>query len=208
MIKPVLMILTVIVLAEKTGAQTSAIREGNKLYKEGKFDEAMAAYDRAVKKNPADITAMYNRSNAQAKKGDKAAAMEGYDKLIADTHDASILQRSYYDKGVLHQQQQQLDESIDAWKSALKIDPDDKLTRENLEKALREKKKQEQQKEEQKKDKQDKKEQNKPKPEPQQSKLNQKQVEQLLKALEQKEKEVQKKLQQRTASPNHPEKDW
>ena len=151
---------------------------------------------------------MYNRSNTLAKKGDKAAAMEGYDKLIAEGRDAAIRQRSYYDKGVLHQQQQQLDESISAWKSAVILDPEDKMARENLEKALREKKKQEQKKDEQKKDQKDKKEQDKPRPEPQQSKLNQKQVEQLLKALEQKEKEVQKKLQQRTASPNHPEKDW
>ncbi|ULQ52345.1 tetratricopeptide repeat protein [Flavihumibacter fluvii] len=192
----------------QSSAQSSAIREGNKLYKEGRYDDALVAYDKAGKKDPGDLTAMYNRTNTLAKKGDKTAAMDGYYKLIAEGRDAAIRQRSYYDKGVLHQQQQQLDESISAWKSAVILDPEDKMARENLEKALREKKKQEQKKDEQKKDQKDKKEQDKPKPEPQQSKLNQKQVEQLLKALEQKEKEVQKKLQQRTASSHHPEKDW
>src|ERR1700752_2180528 len=124
-------------------AQTTEIREGNKFYKEGKYDEALEAYNKAVKKNPDDLTAMYNRSNALAKKGDKNAAMEGYEKLLSAAKDPKILERSFYDKGVLHQQQQQLDESIEAWKSALKLDPEDRLARENLQKALREKKKQE-----------------------------------------------------------------
>lgn len=208
MTKSILFGLMAIFTGLQVSAQSPAIREGNKLYKEGRFDEALAAYEKATAKNPDDATAMYNRSNTLAKKGDKAGAMAGYEQLITAAKEAAIRQRSYYDKGVLHQQQQQLDESIDAWKSALKLDPEDSLARENLEKALREKKNQEQKKDDKKKDQKDKKDQDKPKPEPQQSKLNQKQVEQMLKALEQKEKEVQKKLQQRAASSSHPEKDW
>jgi Ca-activated chloride channel homolog len=188
-------------------AQSSATREGNKLYKEGRYDEALAAYDKAAQKNKDDLTARYNRSNTLAKKGDKPEAMKGYEQLITDSRDAAIKQRAYYDKGVLHQQQQQLNESIAAWKSAILLDPEDKMTRENLEKALREKKRQEQQQQEQKKE-QEKKDQEKPKPQPQQNKLNKKQVEQLLKSLEQKEKEIQKKLQQHPPSVSQPEKDW
>ena len=189
-------------------AQSSAVREGNKLYREGRFEEAVSAYDEVLRRTPDDITAMYNRSNALARKGDKSTAMSGYDKLLEAVKDPKILQRSWYDKGVLHQQAQQLDESITAWKEALKLDPEDQQARENLQKALREKKRQQ---EEQKKDEpRDKKEQQKEqqKPQPQQSKLTQKQVEQLLKAMEQKEKEIQKKMQQRGGSPTQPEKDW
>jgi tetratricopeptide (TPR) repeat protein len=196
--------------------QSAELRSGNKLYKEGKYDGAVAEYDKAVKKSPADITAMYNRSNALARKGDKEAALESYDRLIAEGKDPKIVERALYDKGVLHQQLQQLDQSIDAWKSALRLDPDDQQARENLEKALREKKRQQEEKEKQEKEQKpkDKKEKDKdkeqqPKPQQQQqSRLNQQQVEQLLRALEQKEKEVQKKMQQKTASPNKPEKDW
>jgi Ca-activated chloride channel family protein len=193
-----------------TLAQTTEIREGNKFYKEGNYDAALEAYNKAVKKNPDDLTAMYNRSNALAKKGDRNAAMEGYDQLLSEAKDPKILEQAFYDKGVLHQQQQQLDESIEAWKSALKLDPEDRLARENLQKALKEKKKQEEEKEKKKEQEQpkDKKENQPPKPQPEQSKLNQKQVEQLLKALEQKEKEVQKKMQQKSASSSRPEKDW
>jgi Ca-activated chloride channel family protein len=133
--------------------------------------------------------------------------MEGYEKLIQETKDPKILEKAYYDKGVLHQQQQQLDESIVSWMEALKLDPEDVQARENLQKALRENKKQQEQ-EEKKQDQQQKNKKEEEKPKPQQSKLNKKHVEQLLKALEQKEKEVQKKMQQKGGSPTRPEKDW
>lgn len=207
--KPEIAIFILALLAVmQADAQSPAMREGNKLYREGRFEEAVNVYEGILKQRPEDVTAMYNRSNALAKKGDKETAMSGYDKLVETVKEPKILQRSWYDKGVLHQQAQQLDASIAAWKEALKLDPEDQQARENLQKALREKK---QQQEEQKKEEpRDKKEQQKEqqKPQPQQSKLTQKQVEQLLKAMEQKEKEIQKKMQQRGGSPTQPEKDW
>lgn len=192
------------------------VREGNLLYREGKFDEAIRKYDEALAANPADLTAAYNRANAMAKKGDKSAAKDEYNKLLekaAQVRDAHTTRsRVYYDRGVLEQQEQQLDESIHSWKEALKTNPTDTLARENLQKALREKKKQEEEKKQQQQQQQqqqqkDKKDEKQPPPPPQ-PKLNQKQVEQLLKALEQKEKEVQKKLQQRNGGPQKPDKDW
>ena len=54
-----------------------------------------------------------------------------------------------------------------------------------------------------------KKEEPKPQqPKPQKSKLTKKQAEQYLKALEQKERELQEKVRKKTAVPNQPEKDW
>ena len=35
----------------QASAQSSAICEGNKLYKEGRYDDALAAYDKAEKKS-------------------------------------------------------------------------------------------------------------------------------------------------------------
>lgn len=191
-------------IAINADAQLPAVREGNKYYREGNFEEALKAYDKAVTTNPADPTAMYNRSNALVKKGDASAALGGYEEVIEKGKDKKLTQQSWYNKGVVHQQGKELDKSIDAWKIALKLDPEDKQARENLQKALREKKQQQQQ---QPKDQQQK-QQEQQKPQPQQSKLNQKQVEQLLKALEQKEKEIQKKLQQKGPGVNRPEKDW
>jgi Ca-activated chloride channel family protein len=104
--------------------------------------------------------------------------------------------------------QQKLEESIEAWKEALKMGPDDKDTRENLEKALRELKKK-QDEEKKKNEKKPKKEQEKQKESKPQSKLSQQRVEQLLKSLQQKEKEVNEKMNEtKVPAPSKPEKDW
>ncbi|ULQ56193.1 tetratricopeptide repeat protein [Flavihumibacter rivuli] len=180
--------------------------EGNKFYREGQYEKAIGSYKKAAEKSPNDPRVIYNSANALQKKGDANAALEGYQQLIAANKDKSVTQQAWYNKGVVHQQNKQLEESIAAWKEALKLDPEDKEARENLQKALREKKEQEQKKQDQQQQQKEQKQQKQPEPPP--SKLNQKQVEQLLKALEQKEKDVQKKMQQKNASPRQPEKDW
>ncbi len=130
-------------------------------------------------------------------------------------------EQSLYNKGVALAKQKKLQESIDSWKAALKLDAADSAARENLEKALMEQKQQQQQQNQQKKNqdqkkeqkdkkeqkKQDQQEQQQPKPQP--SRLNKQQVEQLLKALQQRETDLQNKLNQnKVHTPNQPDKDW
>jgi hypothetical protein len=127
-------------------------------------------------------------------------------------------EKAEYNKGVAMIKQKKLQESIDAWKSALKLDASDVDARENLEKALMELKKQQQQQQQQQQQKKDqqknkkeekKDQQQEQEPRPQPSRLNKQQVEQLLKALQQKENDLQNKLNQnKIKAPNQPEKDW
>jgi len=142
-------------------------------------------------------------------------AVQLYDNTIASSTDKPVREKAYYNKGVAYSKEKKLQESIDAWKESLKLDPNDNEARENLQKALLELKKQQQQQQQNKDKKDDKKKDQEKQPKEQQqqqqqpqSKLNKQQVEQLLKALQQKEKEIQQKMQKGTASPNKPEKDW
>ena len=89
--------------------------------------------------------------------------------------------------------EKKLEESIEAYKKALRLNTADNEARENLQKALLELKKQQQpprKKEEQKKKKEEEKKQQKP-----QSKLSKKEVEKQLQLLQQKEKEVKERMQ-------------
>ena len=96
-----------------------------------------------------------------------------------------------------------LEKSIDFYKKALRINPDDSQARENLQKALLElKKKEPPKKKDDKKKNQDQQQQKQP-----QSKLSRKEAEQRLKLLEQKEKEVQQRLQ-KAQSGGGQKKDW
>ena len=222
---PVQVLLLVVVglaAALPAGAQSgnALIRSGNRYYKKKQIDQSLQQYQSAVQKAPDNPAANYNLGNAQFRKNNFDEAAKAYDATVTHSSDKTIQEKGLYNKGVAMVRQKKLQESIDAWKSALKLDAADADARENLEKALIEMKKQQQQQQQQKKDQQkdqkDKKDEKKnqdqqqeQQPKPQPSRLNKQQVEQLLKALQQKENDLQNKLNQnKVKAPNQPEKDW
>ena len=181
------------------------IFRGNELYKKQQYDKANEEYQKALSKNPLNPIANYNNGNANFRQNKFDEAIKSFDNTI-DTKDKSLQQQAYYNKGVAYSKQQKLQESIDAWKEALRLNPNDKETRENLEKALRELKKKQQEENQKKNNKQQKQQKEKQQP---QSKLNQQQVEQLLRALQEKEKEVNAKMNEsKVPAPSKPDKDW
>jgi tetratricopeptide (TPR) repeat protein len=206
-----LLLLQVVFVLVVTGqAQKSEpeIYKGNELYRKQQYDKANEAYQEALAKDPSNPTAHYNNGNASFRQNKFDDALKSFDNTINNTKDKNLQQQSYYNKGVALSKQQKLMESIDAWKEALRMNPNDKQTRENLEKALRELKKKQQEEDQKKNKEKQKKEQQKEKPQPQ-PKLSQQRVEQLLKALQEKEKEVNAKLNQtKVPAPTKPEKDW
>ena len=187
------------------------IYKGNEWYRKQQYDKARQEYEQALSKDPNNPIAHYNSASAAFRQNKFDEAIKSLDNTISNSNDKKLQQQAYYNKGVALARQQKLEESIEAWKQALKMNQDDQFTRENLEKALRELKKKQQQEQQQKKQKKDQKKQQKnEKEQPQkQPKLSQQRVEQLLRALQQKEKEVNDKLNQnRVASPTKPDKDW
>ena len=179
----------------------SGIRKGNELYREKKYDKAEAAYNEVIARDPNNFTARFNKANAlyRANKVDQAA--QSLNDLIAKDDQQTLAAKTYYNKGVMLSNQKKLEESIEAYKESLRQDPTDKEVRENLQKALLELKK---------KNPQQKKEDNKPQPKKQpQPKMNQKEAEQRLKLLEQKEKDVQQRLQKEKSKQGGGQpKDW
>jgi Ca-activated chloride channel family protein len=142
-------------------------------------------------------------------------ALKAFDETIETTDDPELKTKALYNKAVLLHKSNRLNEAIEAYKQALRLSPNDEEVRKNLQLALRARKQQQpeekkkEQKQQQKPKEEKKKEQPKPQqPKPQKSKLTKKQAEQYLKALEQKEKELQEKMQKKTGAPNQPEKDW
>lgn len=197
---PLLMLLPVLVKAQDENA---AIREGNKMYHERQYKKALPAYQKAVEQNPKNLTARYNLANARYRTGNLPDAEKSYDDLIENTTENNYKEKGYYNKGVTLTKQKKLLESIDAYKNALKINPADEDARFNLQKALTELKKQNQSQD-------PKQQQQKQQPKQRQdNKLDKKKIEQYLKSLEQKEQDVQRKMQQnRARAVTQPEKDW
>lgn len=200
--------------------ENAAIRKGNRYYKEQKFDESQKQYQQALQQSPDNAAADYNLGNAQYRKNSFEEAARSFDDAAAHADNKDVKEKSFYNKGVASIKQKKLVESIAAWKDALKLNPSDDEARDNLEKALMEQKNKQQQKQKDNKKQEDKKQDNKKQeekkqdqkqqePQQQKSRLTKQQVEQLLKALQQKEKDVQEKMNQnKTRTLSQPEKDW
>ncbi len=185
------------------------LQKANQLYKLKEFDKSLSEFQKAVDINPENPVAQYNFGNVLFRKQNYAEAELAYSKAIEKSTEKARKENAFYNKGVSLSKQKKLEESITAYKNALKLDPADEDARLNLQKALLELKKKTDSENSKSPKKQEQKQQQKQQPKQNQSKLNKKQVEQLLKALRQREQEVQHKMQQnKTRSTTNPEKDW
>jgi tetratricopeptide (TPR) repeat protein len=140
--------------------------------------------------------------NALFRNGNAEEAQKKYEAAIGLSDDTTMNANAWYNKGVTLSRQKKLEESIEAYKQALRLNPSDSLARENLTRAMRELKKQQQQQQQQQKNKEQEKKQ-------QQPKMNKQQAQQLLQALQEQEKQLQQKMQKsKVPAPGQPEKDW
>ena len=202
------------------------IREGNKQFHRGDYPGAEVSYRKAIEKNPRNPQAAFNLGNAlMAQKKDSAAVQQFESAARLETNPLRKAQ-SYHNMGVICQSHKMYGEAIEAYKNALRLNPDDDETRYNLVLCKHQKQKQDQnrqnqnqqnnddkkkddkkdqQKPEEKQDKQDQKQQEQPKP--QMSKEN---AEQLLNAAIQNEKQTQDKLKKAQQQPQRRiiDKNW
>ncbi len=205
--KKTLLILIVVTTANTVHAQdvNELIESGNNYYKKQEYAKASAEYLKALEKEPGNTTAKFNQANALFKQDKKVDAAVLFNDIASTAKDKALLSKAWYNKGVILSGQKNLEESIEAYKNALRNNPDDKDARENLQKAMLELKKKQPPK------KQD--DQQKKKKEQQQqrqdSKMSMKEAEQRLKLLQQKEKEVQQRVQkQKVKGGGSQQKDW
>jgi len=180
------------------------INKGNEAYRQQQYDKATEAYKQALEKDPNNVIASFNMGNSLFKENKFEEAAKVFDDAAKKTDDKKLQSQLYYNKGVSLTQQKKLEESIASYKQSLRINSTDTLARENLQRALNEKKQQQQQQDQ----KQNQKQQKENQPQPKQNKLNQQQVQQLLKALEEQEKKLQDKVMKKPPVAGQPEKDW
>ncbi len=177
------------------------IQTGNDFYKQQKYDAAAAEYQKAIEKDPNNSTAKFNLATTLSKQGKQSESARAFTEIGDNSKDKDLKEKAYYNKGAIYSQQKRLEESIEAYKKALRQNPEDKEARENLQKALLELKKKTPP------PKKDNKKQNNQ--QKQDQKMDRKEAEQRLKLLEQKEKEVQQRLQkEKSKAGGSQTKDW
>jgi Ca-activated chloride channel homolog len=182
----------------KAFAQTidEDISKGNDYYGIGQYEMAEQLYKKALKSDPDNRIAQHNLANALYRQKKYKEATEILDGVAWESKENIVKSAANYNNGVIKTRQKDLEGSIEDYKNALRLNPDDKQARENLQKALLElKQKQQQQQQDQKQNKSS------------QSNLNQKQAEQKLKDLEEKEKKIQQRMQNQKGGTPQPQ-DW
>lgn len=230
--KKTLMLIALCTMASGALAQNDRdyIREGNKFFRGGDYVKAEEAYRKALAKNDRNPQAHYNIGNALMAQQKDSAAIESFTKAAEVESNPLRKAMSYHNIGVTCQGHKMYGEAIEAYKNALRNNPEDHTTRYNLELCKRQQKEQEQQNEQddqekdengenkkdekqqpdQQKQQEQKKDEQQQKPQPEQNKMSKEAAEQLLNAAKRQEKntnERMEKAQQQPAS-RRLQKNW
>jgi len=108
------------------------VAEGNKLYQEGKYDEANNRYRDALVASPESPIINFNIGNVLYKKRNYEESLNAYEKVLS-AEDVKLQAQSYYNLGNTHFRMGKLPESILYYKKAIKLNPEDEDAKYNLE---------------------------------------------------------------------------
>ena len=225
--------LMVLAIAGQAQNERKFVRQGNKYFLEAmkdtahldtvQFNKAEIEYRKAIEKKPGESKWDFNLADALYKQKKFGESAEKFKEIADKTYDKGEKARALHNLGNSMLMTNKIDESIAAYKEALRNNPKDMETKYNLLYAMNMKKKQQQKKNQDKnKDKKDqnKKDQNKDQNkdqdkknqdqqnknqnqnqnqqnqqnQPQQSKISKQNAEQMLQALENNEKKIQDKV--------------
>ena len=216
------MLLVFFAVAVNAQTDRQYIRQGNKQFQAADYANAEVSYRKAIEKNPRNPQAAYNLGNAlMAQKKDSAAVVQFENAAKMETTPQRKYQ-AFHNIGVICQSHKMYGEAIEAYKNALRLNPDDDETRYNLVLCKHQQQKQQQNQQDQqqnqdqqkKDDKQDQqkqdqqqKQQKQQEQKPQMSKEN---AEQLLNAAIQNEKQTQERMKKAQQQPQRRniQKNW
>src|SRR5687767_11888202 len=122
------LLLLVIGLCSQFGLLAQAnksITEGNTFYRNGQYDLAEKSYREALQNEQSNATAQYNLASALYKQRKYDEAEKAWGSLGSTSTVKPIKATSFYNQGVIYSRQKELDKSIEAYKAALRNDPND-----------------------------------------------------------------------------------
>lgn len=217
--KKIIILISAVFLVSGVNAQQERklIRQGNSSYHDQKFTDAEESYRKALEIKPQSTEANYNVGNVLYKQKKYLDAAAKYSSVLNSVKDKKEQANIYYNLGNSYLMANKLDESIKAYKQSLKLNPEDRETKFNLAYAQRmllqqqqqqnkqndknnKDDKQKNQNKDQNNDQKNKDQQNKKddqqqnKKQDQQKNISQEDANRILEAMQNEEKELQKKL--------------
>ena len=147
-------------LMAQEGEVTNHIYDGNEQASAKVFDEAEISYRRALSKSPQRLEALYNLGNTHFEEQDFEEAKQRYFQTQKFAENKSSKHHAFHNLGNVLMKQKDYAKAVEAYKNALRNNPEDEETRYNyaLAKELLEKEQEQQQNQDQ-NDQQDQKDQ-------------------------------------------------
>ena len=122
------------------------VERGNKLYKQGNFNEAINSYDQALLDAPGALEPKFNQANSYYRLDDLSKAMDLYRQIAAESKDMKVVAKAKYNLGNSYFQQgskqkdsnlqkaiDDLKTAIGSWRGVLDIEPENKKAARNIE---------------------------------------------------------------------------
>jgi len=129
--------LVCITLSSVAAAQPGrgAVAAGNRLYDEGRYEEAHEQYLEALRQAPDSPIVLFDDGNALYRTEEFQRATETY-RQAAESGDAAVEAQAWYNLGNALYKQQQLEPALQAYREALRRNPADADAKYNLEVTL------------------------------------------------------------------------
>lgn len=108
------------------------IADGNQLYQKGKYKDASIRYAQALKKDTANTIGHFNLGNALYKQKQLDAARNNFNAAAKKATSASDKSRADYNIGNTYMDEKKWEDAIEAYKNALRKNPQDADAKYNL----------------------------------------------------------------------------
>jgi Ca-activated chloride channel family protein len=189
-------ILLTIILLFLTAFNDKA-REGNRAYERGDYETAAKMYMEAIQEEPENARLYFNLGNALSKMGKPAEAAMAWDQFKELNESPLEKSKAVYNQGNSAAEQKEWDKALQAYRNALKLNPNDLDAKYNYELAVKQKQEQEQeQNQEQQQDQKQDQEQNQDQQQQQQQQQNQDQNQDQQQGQDQNQDQQQQQQQQ------------
>lgn len=146
--KVVFQILLVLFIVQAGFANSARVStsQGNKLYEQGNFNEAINSYDQALLDAPGALEPKFNQANSYYRLDDLSKALDLYRQVASESKDMKLVAKSKYNLGNSYFQQgskqkdsnlqkaiDDLKTAIGSWRGVLDIEPENKRAAKNIE---------------------------------------------------------------------------
>lgn len=142
----ILLVLFISASVQAADPAAQAIREGNALFADGQYTEAINKYNEALVEQPAALEPKFNKANGYYRLDDLGEAIDLYQEVAAESKDMTLVAKAKYNLGNclfqrgtkqrdsdLRKALEDMETSITYWRGVLDIEPENEKAAENIE---------------------------------------------------------------------------